>query len=475
MVFLIVYGLVLTRMISYCGLVFYSAVRQTTFTLLWDILAMNLANPNMASYIVVHGYSGTHSRVYLNNNRHVFWLFCLEEFYLNLHMFNMRLTRGMTYISKLFWDDLDLIVIDLIQHVFKAWLPFFGKYLFFAVTNDGPASRTRSKVRITSNPLTPPPRVSQDGLPEIPRGRDNSAQKPIGKAKLVKNGQPIPETESYLRSVTIPNAFRNPDPAIGLLRTVAPERSTFDNDNYRENLANAIIPPSQDEVEEHQNFLATIYQVIEAKLVEEEGIFVASDAEIRDLKWSPLAPDADIPSADVISQEWAEDHTHSEFLREQARLNSYAAGTWRVLWTANPPDKNLLPDYYRTWSQLDDYCRNATQTWYNIRFKELKEDTAEALNLDPVNFRNIKTSMEWLADELEAAGKNPVFAAQQAVLRVESIASSKAPSRIQSPVIEMKTPVIFKGTATPKARSKSADAIIRSHPSTPERNITLTP
>ncbi|KAF8622779.1 hypothetical protein AX15_006753 [Amanita polypyramis BW_CC] len=340
-------------------------------------------------------------------------------------MVNMRLTHGLAYVNELFWNDLDLIIINLIQHVFKAWLPFFGKLQFNVMTNDGPASRTRSKVRITSHPLTPPPRVSQDGLPEIPRGRDNAAQKPIGKAKTL----------------------------IQLL----------------------VYPPSQDDLEEHQNFLSTIYQVIEAKLAEEEGIFVASDAEIRDQKWSPLAPKADIPSADVISQDWAEDHTHSEFLREQARLNSYAAGAWRVLWTANPPDKKLLPEYYKTWSQLDDYCQKATQTWYNIQFKELKEDTAEALDLDPVNFRNIKTSTEWLADELEAAGKSPAYAAQQAVLRAESVASSKTPSRIQSLVIEAKIPASIKGMATPKARSKSADAIIRSHPSTPERDTTPTP
>ncbi|KAF8623009.1 hypothetical protein AX15_006569 [Amanita polypyramis BW_CC] len=387
-------------------------------------------------------------------------------------MVNMRLTRGLAYINALIWDDLDLIVIDLIQHVFRAWLPLFGKYYFYVVTNDGPASRTRSKVRITSNPLTPPPRVSQDGLPEIPRGRDNSAQKPIGKAKLVKNGQPIPETESYLRSVTIPNAFKNPDPAIGLPRVVAPSQKTYKEELYMENLSKAIVLPSQDDVEEHQNFLATIYQVIEAKLAEEEGIFVVSNTEIRDQKWSPLAPNADIPSADVISQEWAEDHTHSEFLREQARLNSYAAGAWRVLWTANPPDKNILPDYYKTWSQLDDYCRKATQTWYNIRFKELKEDTAEALDVDPINFRNIKTSTEWLADELEAAGTNPAYTAQQAVLRAESVASSKAPSWIQSPVMETKIPAAFKGMTTPKARSKSADAVIRSHSSTPNKGVT---
>ncbi|KAF8624906.1 hypothetical protein AX15_005646 [Amanita polypyramis BW_CC] len=468
MVFLISYGLLLARMNTYHGLAFYSAVRQTTFSLLWDILAMNLANANMASYIVVHGYSGTHSRVYLNSNRHVFWLFRLEEFHENLHMANMRLTRRLAYVNELILDDLDLIAFKLAQHVFKAWLPFFGKSQFHVITNDGPASRTRSKVQITSHPPTPPPRVSQDGLPEIPRGRDNSAQKPIGKAKLVKNGQPIPETQSYLRSITMPDAFKNPDPAIALPHTVAPEQRSTSDFSYRQDLTEALAPPSQDELEEHQMFLATIYQVIEAKLAEEEGIFVASDVEIREQKWSPLAPKADIPSADIISQDWAEDHTHSEFLREQARLNSYAARAWRVLWTANLPDKNLLPEYYKTWSQLDDYCRKATQTWYNIRFKELKEDTVEALDVDPINFRNIKTSTEWLADELETAGKSPAYAAQQAVLRAESVASSKAPSRIHSLVIEKLIPT----SITPKARAKSADAVIRSHPSTPDRNTT---
>ncbi|KAF8622834.1 hypothetical protein AX15_006715 [Amanita polypyramis BW_CC] len=49
--------------------------------------------------------------------------------------------------------------------------------------------------------------------------------------------------------------------------------------------------------------------------------------------------------------------------------------------------------------------------------------------------KNIKTTMDWLADELEVAGKDPVYAAQQAILRAESVASSKTLSRTQSPVI----------------------------------------
>ncbi|KAF8621829.1 hypothetical protein AX15_007471 [Amanita polypyramis BW_CC] len=137
---------------------------------------------------------------------------------------------------------------------------------------------------------------------------------------------------------------------------VAPDQ-TYNRDSiYYSTLANAIVPPSQNEVEEHQTFLTMIYQVIEAKLAEEEGIFVASDAEISNQKWSLLAPDTDIPSADVIDQDWAQTHTHSEFLREQARLNNYAAANWRILWTVNPLDRSAFPEYYMTWSKLDDYC-----------------------------------------------------------------------------------------------------------------------
>ncbi|KAF8621756.1 hypothetical protein AX15_007527 [Amanita polypyramis BW_CC] len=227
-------------------------------------------------------------------------------------------------------------------------------------------------------------------------------------------------------------------------------------------MASSIVAPSQDNIEEHQTFLASIYQVIEAKLVEEDGIFIASDAEISDQKWSPLALDADIPPADIIDQEWVQTHTHSEFLREQACLNNYAVVNWRILWTVNPPDKNSVPEYYHTWSKLNDYCCQATQTWYNICFKELKEDMAEALDLDPITLRDIKTTTDWLADELEAVGKDPKFAAQQVLQRAESVASSKHQSRAQSPEQRISKPT------SPKPRSRSVDVVLRLNPTTPE-------
>ncbi|KAF8624585.1 hypothetical protein AX15_005800 [Amanita polypyramis BW_CC] len=101
--------------------------------------------------------------------------------------------------------------------------------------------------------------------------------------------------------------------------------------------------------------------------------------------------------------------------------------------------------------------------WYNIRFKQLKEDMAEALDLDPITLKNIKTTMEWLADEFEKAGTDPKFAAQQATARVESVAASKTPSRINTPA-----PI-----PSPKARSRSADAILRSYPTTPENKESI--
>ncbi|KAF8622592.1 hypothetical protein AX15_006895 [Amanita polypyramis BW_CC] len=214
----------------------------------------------------------------------------------------------------------------------------------------------RSKVCITSNPPTPPPRVSQDGLLTEPRGRSNTGTKPIGKAFLVKDGSPLQETTSYLCSITIPDAFKNPEPAITVLKVVAPKQLRVRDDAYYNTLNNSLVAPSQGEIEEQQEFLATIYKVIEDKLREEEGIYLASDAEVSDIKWQPLAPDADLPSADIISQEWAQMHTHSEFLWEQARLNNIAAVTWRFWWSANPLNRLQYPDLYAEWSKIEDYC-----------------------------------------------------------------------------------------------------------------------
>ncbi|KAF8621936.1 hypothetical protein AX15_007393, partial [Amanita polypyramis BW_CC] len=230
------------------------------------------------------------------------------------------------------------------------------------------------------------------------------------------------------------------------------------NKEYQDKLRNTIVAPSQGEIEEQQEFLTMIYKVIEDKLSEEEGIYLASDAEVSETKWQPLAPDAELPSADIISQEWAQAHTHSEFLREQACLNNIVAATWRFWWSANPPSKTEYLDLYAEWSKIEDYCRVTTQTWYNIRFKELKEATANALGLDPISFKKITTSTEWLADEFEKAGTDPAYAAQQATARAESVLSSKQPSRINTPA-----PV-----PSPKARSWSANPIMKSHPSTPE-------
>ncbi|KAF8623990.1 hypothetical protein AX15_006094 [Amanita polypyramis BW_CC] len=205
-------------------------------------------------------------------------------------------------------------------------------------------------------------------------------------------------------------------------------------------------------------FLAKVYTMIEEMLVEEEGVFVTSDAEILDVKWSPLAPEADIPSADVIDQEWANSHSHAEFLWEQVRLNNFAVANWCILWTMNPPDKDAFPDYYYQWSKLDDYCHQATQTWYNIHFKELKDDIVQSLEIDPVMLRNIKMTTQWLADELEQVGKDPKFAAQQAVARVESITNSRQASRVPTPAI----------LPSPKTHARSADTRLRSNLTTPE-------
>ncbi|KAF8623059.1 hypothetical protein AX15_006529 [Amanita polypyramis BW_CC] len=261
----------------------------------------------------------------------------------------------------------------------------------------------------------------------------------------------------------VPQFFKNPDPAVPVPKVVAPEQLQVRDDAYYDTLNDALVAPSQDDIEEQQDFLATIYKVIEEKLAEEEGIYLASDAEVSDDKWQLLAPDVDLPAADIISQEWAQTHTHSEFLREQAKLNNIAAASWRFWWSANPPDRSLYPDLYAEWSKIEDYCQVTTQTWYNIRFKELKEDSAKALGLDPTTFKKITTSTEWLADEFEKAGTDPTYAAQQATARAESVLSLKQPSRVNTPV-----PI-----PSPKPRSRSADAVMRSHPSTPENKESI--
>ncbi|KAF8624584.1 hypothetical protein AX15_005799 [Amanita polypyramis BW_CC] len=126
----------------------------------------------------------------------------------------------------------------------------------------------------------------------------------------------------------IPSYFKNPDPPILVPKAVIPDQLCVRDDDYYTAMADTLVAPSQDEIEEQQTFLSTIYQVIEAKLADEDGIFLASEAEVSEQKWSPLALDADIPSADVIDQEWARTHLHAEFLREQAKLNNLAAGQW---------------------------------------------------------------------------------------------------------------------------------------------------
>ncbi|KAF8622598.1 hypothetical protein AX15_006890 [Amanita polypyramis BW_CC] len=138
--------------------------------------------------------------------------------------------------------------------------------------------------------------------------------KPIGKAVLAKDNAPVPESTSYLRSHMVPQFFKNPDPALLVPQVVAPEQLQVREDEYYNALNNALVGQSQDEIEEQQEFLATIYKVIEEKLSEEERIYLASDAEVSEDKWQPLAPDADLPVADIISQEWAQSHSHAEFL-----------------------------------------------------------------------------------------------------------------------------------------------------------------
>ncbi|KAF8625641.1 hypothetical protein AX15_005273 [Amanita polypyramis BW_CC] len=303
MAFIILFGIIISKLASKCGLVTYSVLRNFNIALLWDILAMYLASNNSTQYIVVNSYLWTHSRVYMNNNQHVFWLFRLEEFFINLHKINMRLTCGLAYVNLLILDDLDIVAMKHAQHIFKAWLPFLGIYIFKASPSDGPASRTQSKVHITSHPPTPSPRVSQEGVLETPCGHSKTGIKPLGKAYLVSNEGALPSSSSYLQVNVRPSQFINPEPAISVPKMVVPESLRLRDDDYYTAMADSLAAPSQDDIKEHQTFLVNIYKIIEGKLEEEQGIFLASDMEIPDEKWSPLVPDTDILSADIINQE----------------------------------------------------------------------------------------------------------------------------------------------------------------------------
>ncbi|KAF8622492.1 hypothetical protein AX15_006972, partial [Amanita polypyramis BW_CC] len=72
-------------------------------------------------------------------------------------------------------------------------------------------------------------------------------------------------------------------------------------------------------------------------------------------------------------------------------------------------------------------------------------------------------STEWLADEFEKVGTDPAYAAQQAAARAESVMSSKQPSRVNTlaPIPSL------------KHRLRSADAVMRSHPITPENKDSI--
>ncbi|KAF8622840.1 hypothetical protein AX15_006709 [Amanita polypyramis BW_CC] len=263
--------------------------------------------------------------------------------------------------------------------------------------------------------------------------------------------------------MALPALFSNPDKPLGVPKTVVPESLRLRNDDYYTAMVDTMVAPSQDSIEEHQVFITNIYKIIKGKLQEEEGIFLTSDVEVTEEKWSPLALDADIPPADIINQEWANMHSHTEFLREQACLNNLAAAQWQVFWTANPPDIKKYPDLYTQWSKLDDYCHLTTQTWYNICFKELKEMMAEALNIDPVTLHELKTSTTWLVDEFERVGSDPKYMAHQATAHTESVALSKQVSRTPTPAVPQ----------SPKPRLKSADPVLRSHPTTPENKAQI--
>ncbi|KAF8633890.1 hypothetical protein AX15_001193 [Amanita polypyramis BW_CC] len=189
--------------------------------------------------------------------------------------------------------------------LFTSWQPFISFHLFFASSADGLASHMCSKVRMVSHPPMPSPVVSSQGVPPPLHGQSTTVDKPIGHAYVVDNTVPCLELNTYLKSEPLPSQFRNPDPALPVLKTFVPVDIPNRDAEYYSMLEDSFVGPSQDEIEEHQVFITNIYQIIEWKLESENNVFLASDAVVEEEKWSPLALDANIPAAAIIDQEWA--------------------------------------------------------------------------------------------------------------------------------------------------------------------------
>ncbi|KAF8621324.1 hypothetical protein AX15_007862 [Amanita polypyramis BW_CC] len=189
-----------------------------------------------------------------------------------------------------------------------------------------------------SHPPTPSPVVSSQGVIQTPRGWLKTALKPIGRAHVVANTTPLLDPDTYFRSEPTPSQFLNPDKPLATPNTIIPGKVKVQDNAYYNALGDALVAPSQDDIKEHQTSIANIYQIIKKKLEDEEDIFLASDAEANNKKWNPLAPDANIPPADVIDQDWARSHSHAEFLREQSQLNNLAAAVWHTYWMASCPN-----------------------------------------------------------------------------------------------------------------------------------------
>ncbi|KAF8622220.1 hypothetical protein AX15_007193, partial [Amanita polypyramis BW_CC] len=95
--------------------------------------------------------------------------------------------------------------------------------------------------------------------------------------------------------------FTNPSKAIGVPNVVAPIDAPQRDDEYYVALEDAFTGPSQSEIDEQQDFVNNVYRIIERKIEDEPDVFLIAEAYINDEKWSPLAPDANIPTADIIS------------------------------------------------------------------------------------------------------------------------------------------------------------------------------